>query len=68
MNTLPHPSAHRGENLLLGSQRVSDDQFRLLKINVGNDWQAKVEQLQARCDERRHVPFSVFLLVFTPGM
>ncbi|HTD65721.1 MAG TPA: hypothetical protein VK846_04215 [Candidatus Limnocylindria bacterium] len=52
---LPYLSAHRGEKLLLGSQRVSDDQFRLLKISVGNDWQARLEQLQAWCDERRQL-------------
>ena len=52
---LPYLSADRGEKLLLGSQRVSDDQFRLLKISVGNEWQPKVEQLQAWCDERRQL-------------
>ena len=34
---------------------MSDDQFRLLKISVGPEWQAKVEQLQAWCDERRQL-------------
>jgi len=52
---LPYLAAHRGEKQLLGSQRVSDDQFRLLKISVGAEWQAKVEQLQAWCDERRQL-------------
>lgn len=52
---LPYLAAHRGEKLLLGSQRVSDDQFRLLKISVGGEWPAKVEQLQAWCDERRQL-------------
>ena len=52
---LPYLNAHRGDRLLLGSQRVSDDQFRLLKISVGAEWQSKVEQLQAWCDERRQL-------------
>jgi hypothetical protein len=52
---LPYLNAHRGERLLLGAQRVSDDQFRLLKISVGAAWQDKVEQLQGWCDERRQL-------------
>ena len=52
---LPYLAARRGEELLLGSQRMSDDQFRLLKISVGLEWQTKVEQLQAWCDERRQL-------------
>jgi len=52
---LPYLNASRGDRLLLGSQRVSDDQFRLLKISVGAEWQSKVEQLQAWCDERRQL-------------
>lgn len=52
---LPYLAARRGDKLLLGAQRVSDDQFRLLKISVGPEWQAKVEQLQAWCDERRQL-------------
>ena len=50
---LPYLAAGRGDRLLLGNQRVSDDQFRLLKISVGAEWQARVEQLQTWCDERR---------------
>jgi hypothetical protein len=52
---LPYLGARRGEHLLLGAQRVSDDQFRFLKISVGPEWQARVEQLQAWCDERRQL-------------
>jgi hypothetical protein len=52
---LPYLAAGRGDKLPLGSQRVSDDQFRLLKISVGPEWQAKAEQLQAWCDERRQL-------------
>ncbi len=50
---LPYLAASRGERLLLGAQRVSDDQFRFLKISVGADLKDKVEQLQSWCDERR---------------
>ena len=52
---LPYLAASRGDKLLLGSQRVSDDQFRLLKISVAAAWHEKVEQLQAWCDERRQL-------------
>ena len=52
---LPYLQSRRGDDLLLGSQRVSDDQFRLLKISVGSEWQTKMEQLQAWCDERRQL-------------
>ena len=52
---LPYLAAHRGDKMMLGTQRVSDDQFRLLKISVGADWQARVEQMQAWCDERRQL-------------
>jgi hypothetical protein len=57
---LPYLAASRGEKLLLGpqrvalgGQRVSDDQFRYLKISVGGDLRDKVEQLQSWCDQRR---------------
>ena len=52
---LPYLAAPRGDQMMLGAQRVSDDQFRLLKISVGAEWQARVEQLQAWCDERRQL-------------
>jgi hypothetical protein len=52
---LPYLAAKRGGKLLLGNQRVSDEQFRLLKVSVGPDWQPKVEQLQSWCDERRQL-------------
>jgi hypothetical protein len=54
-SALPYLAAARGDKLLLGTQRVSDDQFRLLKINVGGDLQTKMEQLQGWCDERRQL-------------
>ncbi len=52
---LPYLAASRGEKLLLGAQRVSDDQFRFLKISVGGDLKDKVAQLQEWCDERRQM-------------
>jgi hypothetical protein len=52
---LPYLKAKRGDRFLLGSQRVSDDQFRLLKISISAEWQSKVEQLQGWCDERRQL-------------
>jgi hypothetical protein len=52
---MPYLAAARGDKLLLGGQRASDDQFRMLKISVGPEWQARVGQLQAWCDERRQL-------------
>jgi len=52
---LPYLSARRGEKMMLGAQRVSDDQFRLLKISVSAGLQGTVEQLQGWCDERRQL-------------
>ena len=52
---LPYLAARRGDKLRLGAQRVSDDQFRFLKISVGTEWQNRVDQLQAWCDERRQL-------------
>lgn len=52
---LPYLAARRGEKLTLGSQRASDDQFRLLKMCVTPGEQPKVEQLQGWCDERRQL-------------
>src|SRR5437764_12533410 len=52
---LPYLSTQRGDKLPISSQRVSDDQFRLLKMSVGSEWRAKVARLQAWCDERRQL-------------
>jgi hypothetical protein len=52
---LPYLAARRGEKMMLGVQRVSDDQFRLLKISVSAAMQGTVEQLQGWCDERRQL-------------
>ncbi|HEY0550040.1 MAG TPA: hypothetical protein VGF13_10605 [Verrucomicrobiae bacterium] len=52
---LPYLGESRGEKLPLGGQRVSDDQFRFLKISVGADLRDKVERLQSWCDERRQL-------------
>ncbi len=54
-SALPYLAASRGDKLLLGAQRVSDDQFRFLKISVSADAKDKVEQLQGWCDERRQL-------------
>ncbi len=54
-SALPYLAATRGEKLLLGAQRVSDDQFRFLKISVGGELKSRVDQLQSWCDERRQL-------------
>jgi hypothetical protein len=43
----------RGEKHRLGDQKVSDDVFRLLKLNVAERFHAKVDEMQTWCDDRR---------------
>ena len=52
---IPYLSARRGEKHVLGPQRNSDEQFRLVKISVGPEHHEKVEKLQGWCDERRQL-------------
>lgn len=52
---LPYLAARRGERLLLGPQRVSDDQFRFLKISLSDGLKPLAGQLQSWCDERRQL-------------
>lgn len=43
----------RGEKHRLGDQKVSDDVFRLLKLNVAEKYHPKVDEMQIWCDDRR---------------
>jgi hypothetical protein len=64
---LPYLMARRGEKWLLGSQRVSDDEFRLLKMSVEVEWRERVEQLQSWCDERRQLDLQTRLQLWLHG-
>lgn len=52
-DALPYLRLRRGDKHRLGSQRNSDEAFRLLKLGVAPKWLPRVEELQACCDERR---------------
>jgi hypothetical protein len=50
---LPYLRARRGERFRLGNSRFSDDTFRFVKLRVPEAYRARVEEVQAWCDERR---------------
>ena len=50
---LPYLSARRGDRQRLGNSRYSEDFFRLVKLRVAETYRARVEEIQAWCDERR---------------
>ena len=50
---LPYLKAKRGERFRLGNSRFSDDTFRFVKLRVPEVYRARVEEIQAWCDERR---------------
>jgi hypothetical protein len=50
---LPYLRATRGERFRLGNSRFSDDTFRFVKLRVAELYRARVEEIQAWCDERR---------------
>ena len=50
---LPYLKLKSGSKHRLGSQRMGDEAFRLLKLNVSPTWLSRVDELQACCDERR---------------
>ncbi len=50
---LPYLKKGRGEQHRLGDQKLSDDIFRLLKLNTAEDLHGKVDEMQSWCDDRR---------------
>ncbi|MHA3770857.1 hypothetical protein ACXR0O_04895 [Verrucomicrobiota bacterium sgz303538] len=50
---LRYLKARRGERHRLGDQKVSDDVFRLLKLNVAEKYHAQVDDMRSWCDDRR---------------
>ena len=54
-DAMPYLRLKRGSGHKLGGQRMSDEAFRLLKLNVTPKWRPRVEELQGWCDERRRM-------------
>jgi len=50
---LPYLTVKRGDKLLLGNARFSEDTFRFVKLRVTEAYRPRVEEIQAWCDERR---------------
>jgi len=50
---LPYLSARRGDRFRLGTSRYSEELFRFVKLRVSEAHRARVEEIQAWCDERR---------------
>ena len=50
---LPYLNRHRRGRSRLVDSKTSDDVFRLLKLNVSEKWQPRVDDLQIWCDDRR---------------
>jgi hypothetical protein len=58
---LPYLKAHRGDRMRLNNPRFSDDTFRFVKLRVAEGYRARVEEIQAWCDERRMLDVQVRL-------
>ena len=50
---LPYLAAKRGDRMLMGKPRFSEDTFRFVKLRVTEDYRERVEEMQGWCDERR---------------
>jgi hypothetical protein len=50
---IPYLSVRRGDRMLLGNARFSEDTFRFLKLRVTEAYRERVEEMQSWCDERR---------------
>jgi hypothetical protein len=58
---LPYLAAGRGERFRLGDARFSEDTFRFVKLRVTEAYRARVEEIQAWCDERRMLDLQIKL-------
>ena len=58
---LPYLSAQRGDRFHLGDSRYSEDLFRFVKLRVAEAYRARLEEIQAWCDERRMLDLQVKL-------
>jgi hypothetical protein len=58
---LPYLAASRGERFRLGDARFSEDTFRFVKLRVTEAYRARVEEIQAWCEERRMLDLQIKL-------
>ncbi len=56
---LPYLYAQRGDRHRLGDARNAGDIFRLLKLNIADEWEPKISELQKWCDDRRLMDLQV---------
>ncbi len=50
---LPYLAARRGDRLPLGDGHAAVEKFRSLRLNVGEQWRARVDAMQGWCADRR---------------
>jgi hypothetical protein len=53
--------AGRGSRLRLGRRQVSDNVFRMVAVSVGEDYRAKVDEMQRWCDSRRQMDLQTMM-------
>jgi hypothetical protein len=58
---LPYLAASRGKRFRLGDARFSEDTFRFVKLRVTEAYRARVEEMQAWCEERRMLDLQIKL-------
>lgn len=51
----PYLRADNGSNQQLASDRLSDETFRVLRLNVSPRWQVRVDAMQQWCTDRRRI-------------
>lgn len=58
---MPYLQANRrrASRMRMSRQKVGDDTFRLLRLNVSDSYMAKVDELQIWCDDRRRMDVQV---------
>jgi hypothetical protein len=54
-DVLPYLRARRGSRFRLGRRQISDESFRILRASVGEEYRAKVDEMQSACDQRRQM-------------
>jgi hypothetical protein len=54
-DVLPYLKAGKGSRMRLGRRQVSDNVFRMVAVGVGEDYRAKVDEMQRWCDNRRQM-------------
>lgn len=58
---LPYLQAKRGDRMLLGNARFSEDTFRFVKLRVTPAYRDRVEEIRGWCEERRMLDLQIKL-------